>query len=99
LPVAFCLLPNRRGKTYTELFERLKEQATVMGKQFNPKRIVTDYEPGLLPVMEQEVSVLYLDNTRSACVKYCSIFVSFLLPFTLDACFISIKQFIGELEI
>ncbi|CAF4570128.1 unnamed protein product, partial [Rotaria sp. Silwood2] len=54
LPVAFCLLPNKRGKTYTALMEQLKEQANIMGKQFNPKRIVTDYEPGLMPILEQE---------------------------------------------
>ncbi|CAF1049196.1 unnamed protein product [Rotaria magnacalcarata] len=50
LPVAFCLLPNKRGKTYFELFERLKEQVSPMGKQFKPKRIITDFEPGLMPV-------------------------------------------------
>ena len=32
LPVAFSLLPNKRGKTYLELFGRLKEQAIVMKK-------------------------------------------------------------------
>jgi hypothetical protein len=31
-----------------------------MGKRFNPKRIITDYEPGLLPVVEQEVSVFII---------------------------------------
>ncbi|CAF3977882.1 unnamed protein product [Rotaria sp. Silwood1] len=54
LPTAFWLLPNKRSRTYTELFERLKDQASIMGKQFNPQRIVTDYEPGLLPVVQQE---------------------------------------------
>ncbi|CAF3596017.1 unnamed protein product [Rotaria socialis] len=54
LPVAFCLLPNKRGKTYTELIEQLKEKANTMGKQFKPKRIITDYEPTLLPVVGQE---------------------------------------------
>ncbi|CAF4087926.1 unnamed protein product, partial [Adineta steineri] len=54
LPVAFCLLPNKRGPTYTELFERLKDEAILMGKQFNPKRIITDYEPCLLPIVGQE---------------------------------------------
>jgi hypothetical protein len=57
LPVAFCLLPNKRARTYTELFERLKDEASIAGKQFNPQRIITDYEPGLMPVVEQEVSV------------------------------------------
>ncbi|CAF4837510.1 unnamed protein product [Rotaria socialis] len=53
LPVAFCLLPNKRGKTYTALMEQLQEQANIMGKQVNSKRIVTDYEPGLMPILEQ----------------------------------------------
>ncbi|CAF3906972.1 unnamed protein product, partial [Rotaria sp. Silwood1] len=57
LPVAFCLLPNKRGKTYTELFDRLKDQACLMGTQFNPKCIITDYEPGLMPVVAQEFPV------------------------------------------
>ncbi|CAF4668553.1 unnamed protein product, partial [Rotaria socialis] len=54
LPVAFCLLPNKSGKTYTELVEQLKEKANTMRKQFKPKRIITDYEPTLLPVVGQE---------------------------------------------
>ncbi|CAF4447000.1 unnamed protein product [Rotaria magnacalcarata] len=62
LPVAFCLLPNKRGKTYFELFERLKEQARSMGKQFKPKRIITDFEPGLMPVVEQE-GIVVPDST------------------------------------
>ncbi|CAF4422128.1 unnamed protein product [Rotaria magnacalcarata] len=64
LPVAFCLLPNKRGKTYTELFERLKDQATAMDKQFNPQRIVTDFEPSLLSVVEQEFPAA----THSGCM-------------------------------
>ncbi|CAF3522798.1 unnamed protein product [Rotaria socialis] len=54
LRVAFCVLPNKRGKTYTALMEQLKEQVNIVGKQFNPKRFVTDYEPGLMPILEQE---------------------------------------------
>ncbi|CAF1067528.1 unnamed protein product [Rotaria sp. Silwood1] len=54
LPAAFCLLPNKRGKTYTTLFELLKDQATAMGKQFSPQRIVSDYEPAMLPIVQQE---------------------------------------------
>jgi hypothetical protein len=33
----------------------LKNEATIMGKQFNPKRFITDYESGLMAVVEQEV--------------------------------------------
>ena len=57
LPVAFCLLPNKRGSTYTDLFERLKDQAILVGKEFNPRCIISDYETGLLPVVQQEVSI------------------------------------------
>lgn len=60
LPVLFGLLPNRRAKTYTDLFERLKEEVIARNTQFNPKRIVSDFEAGLLPVVEQEVSNLLL---------------------------------------
>ena len=60
LPVAFCLLPNKRGKTYLELFERLTEQAIVMKKQFNPKRIITDFETSLLLILQQEVNLVML---------------------------------------
>jgi hypothetical protein len=31
-----------------------------MSLQFNPKRIITDYEAGLISVVKQEVSVLVL---------------------------------------
>ncbi|CAF3191718.1 unnamed protein product [Rotaria socialis] len=54
LPVAFCLLSNKRGRTYLELFERLKEQAIFLKTKFDPKRIITDFEPCLLPVIQQE---------------------------------------------
>ncbi|CAF1931047.1 unnamed protein product [Rotaria magnacalcarata] len=57
LPVAFCLLPNKRGRTYLELFERLKEQAILLKTKFDPKRIITDFEPGLLPVIQQELTI------------------------------------------
>jgi hypothetical protein len=50
-------LLNKRVRTYTELFERLKDEASIVGKQFNPQRIITDYDPGLMPVVEQEVNV------------------------------------------
>lgn len=93
LPVAFCMLPNKRSSTYTELFERLKDHASVMGKQFNPQRIVTDYEPGLLPVIQQEVSL----STLTICIQHtCNLVLSFHFPYTLDVCFISIRRFIEK---
>ena len=57
LPVAFCLLPNRKAPTYTDLFEQFKEQALSRNKQFSPKRIVSDFEPALVSVVKHELSV------------------------------------------
>ncbi|CAF3819673.1 unnamed protein product [Rotaria sordida] len=54
LPVVFCLMPNRRAATYSELFQRLKQEATAMGKQFEPRRIISDFEAALIPVIRQE---------------------------------------------
>ena len=53
--MAFCLLPNKRDKTYAELIE----QSNRIGKPFNPKQIVTDYEAVLMPIIEREVSISY----------------------------------------
>ena len=55
LPVAFCLLPNKHDQTYDELIE----QSNSIGKPFNPKQIITDYEAALMPIIEREVSVSY----------------------------------------
>ena len=55
LPVAFCLLPNKRDQTYAELIE----QSNSIGKPFNSKQIITGYEAALMPIVEREVSVSY----------------------------------------
>ena len=55
----FCLLPNKHAKTYTEFIKQLKEQSDSMGKPFNPKQIIADYKPALIPDIEPEVSVSY----------------------------------------
>ena len=53
--MAFCLLPNKRDQTYAKLIE----QSNSIGKPFNPKQIITDYEAALMPIIEREVSVSY----------------------------------------
>jgi hypothetical protein len=55
LPVAFCLLPNRRAATYSELFRRLKDEAARLSTQFQPKRVVSDFESALVSAVRQEV--------------------------------------------
>ena len=53
--MAFCLLPNKCDQTYAELIE----QSNSIGKPFNPKQIITDYEAALMPIIEREMSVSY----------------------------------------
>ncbi|CAF2843674.1 unnamed protein product [Rotaria sp. Silwood2] len=47
-------MPNRRTATYSELFQRLKQEATVMSKQFDPRHIISDFEAALILVIRQE---------------------------------------------
>ena len=58
-------MPNRRATTYTEVFQRLKQEAIAMNKIFAPKRIVSDFETALVPVMRQEVSFLFQNVMQS----------------------------------
>ena len=53
--MAFCVLPNKRDQTYAELIE----QSNSIGKPFNSKQIIADYEAVLMPIIEREVSVSY----------------------------------------
>ena len=53
--MAFCLLLNKGDQTYAEL----TEQSNSIGKPFNQKQIITDYEAALMPIIEREVSVSY----------------------------------------
>ncbi|CAF0801757.1 unnamed protein product [Rotaria sordida] len=54
VPVAFCLLPNRRAATYIELFRRFKHEAILMNKQFQPQHVVSDFESALISAIRQE---------------------------------------------
>ncbi len=58
LPCVFCLLPDRRKSTYQELFKELKNAATSMGRLFQPERIISDFETGLIPAVSSEVKVI-----------------------------------------
>ncbi|CAF4428830.1 unnamed protein product [Rotaria socialis] len=48
VPVAYCLLSNRRATTYIELFQRFKQEATLLGKQFQPTHVVSDFESAIM---------------------------------------------------
>ena len=61
----FCVMPNRKANTYTEFFQRLKQEAIAMGKPFEPSRIVSDFESALISVVRQEViESSFLENAR-----------------------------------
>ena len=53
----FAILPNRKKYTYSEMFKELKSLATQMHRSFQPGRILTDYEPGIIAVISIEVIV------------------------------------------
>jgi hypothetical protein len=58
LPCVFCLLPDRKKSTYQELFKELKNAATSIGHIFQPERIISDFETGLIPAVSAEVKVI-----------------------------------------
>jgi len=56
------LLPNKRAATYIELFGRFKNEATLVNKQFQPQRVVSDYESALISAIRQEASFYFFCN-------------------------------------
>ena len=76
VPVAFCLMPNRKASTYMELFQRLKQEAVVMGKLFEPSRIVSDFESALIPTARQEVIFLSFSEASQGLVFPALVLVS-----------------------
>lgn len=47
VPVAFCLLKNKQKSTYKSLFELLRNKCTDLNLNFNPLKIVIDFEMGI----------------------------------------------------
>ena len=54
-PCVFGLLPNRFKSTYQFLFSELKAIAAQMNMAFEPKTIMSDFEPALMNVLKVEV--------------------------------------------
>ena len=54
----FSILPDRKKCTYQELFRELKNAATAMGRMFQPERIMSDFETGLVAAVSTEVKVI-----------------------------------------
>jgi hypothetical protein len=93
--VAFCLLPNRKSATYNDLFERFKQQTLSMNKQFNPKRIVSDFESELRSAIKHNVFSVSLYTKLEQ--KNLLFFFSFQQQFILAVSFTLTRRFIGIL--
>lgn len=52
----FCLLVNKKAVTYRHIFFELKEKAKERDKVFDPATIISDFEPGILPIIKSKVS-------------------------------------------
>lgn len=97
MPVAFCLLPNRRATTYVELFQRFKQEATRLGEQFQPKYVVSDFESAIISAVRQEVSShrFAIEVLHEGSMFLC---FSFQAPFIRGVCFTSCKVFTVKLS-
>ena len=52
----YGLLPDRKKTTYQQLFKELKNIAALTNRLFQPERIISDFEVGLMPAVAAEVS-------------------------------------------
>ncbi|CAF3649126.1 unnamed protein product, partial [Rotaria sp. Silwood1] len=59
VPVLYALLPDRKAPTCVHLFNVLFNEAERLHKKFDPKTIMTDFEPGLT----KAISLEFTENT------------------------------------
>ncbi|CAF3416117.1 unnamed protein product [Rotaria socialis] len=55
-PCVFGILPDRKRITYQELFKILKDFAISINRKFEPTRILSDFESGLISAIANEFS-------------------------------------------
>ncbi|CAF1254519.1 unnamed protein product [Rotaria sordida] len=66
VPCVFGLLLNKKASTYKVIFNELKNAALQKGSVFSPKVIMTDFEPGAISAVKDEM----IDDTlRALCRK------------------------------
>ena len=88
LPVLFALLNDKKARTYRLLFQGLKRKAKEMKMKFEPDRIISDFESGMISTIKKMVSVsIYLMYSFPSYFP----FLSFRTRFIKGVCFISIK--------
>ncbi|CAF4442567.1 unnamed protein product, partial [Rotaria magnacalcarata] len=54
-PVVYVLLNDKTAHTYTLLFQSLKNKAKDMNMKFEPIRIISDYESGMISTLKKEL--------------------------------------------
>ncbi len=91
-PVLYALLNDKKARTYKLLFQALKHKAKEMKMKFEPDRIISDFESGMVSTVKKQVGVLiYLMHfflyfsSVSAC-KYNSsgLFIPFISRFNKE---------------
>ena len=55
VPCVIALLPGRSAKVYKHLFQSLHQEAKQLRLRFQPDVVMTDFEPGLINAVNQEV--------------------------------------------
>ncbi len=55
-PVVFALLNDKKAYTYRLLFKALKRKAKEMKMRFEPDRIISDFESGMISTVKEQVS-------------------------------------------
>jgi hypothetical protein len=64
-PVLYALLNDKKAHTYTLLFRALKRQAKEMKMKFEPDKIISDFETGIISTVKKEVSACVLIVTEN----------------------------------
>ncbi|CAF2131645.1 unnamed protein product [Rotaria magnacalcarata] len=59
-PVVYVLLNDKTAHTYTLLFQSLKNKAKDMNMKFEPIRIISDYESGMISTLKKEGCLFHL---------------------------------------
>ncbi len=68
--MTFCLVPNRRVLTNVELFQRLTQEATINNKKFDPKCVISDFEPGLVSAVRTSVCFSFVFALKISFYSY-----------------------------
>ena len=63
VPILYALLPDKRKQTYTELFKSISSKCETVGLQFNPVKVMMDFEAAPISAVKE----LYPNCSISGC--------------------------------